>query len=645
MGKYAEYIIQFKVNKDSLGALTESAKVKNWVEIISYSTTTGCVDCNSAPDNITEHKTENDTDDASPLMITIREDNRLLTGYVFNDKNGNGLDDDNSRINDVIVQLIEIKTSGTLTLEYIWQETRSGSVEGQRLSVDGQNIEPFSAMNETGQYTFENFIPGEYIVRFIYGDGTYKDSGVVSSNVIMYNGQDYKSTVDQGYQQTYMPTWDEHHNYYTDIYSGNVSSVARDNEARRLIQTGNIMSKNITSVDQSNLDDTWMCAETSKVAVGVDSPGPLYDKVNGTAVPLNVNFGLVKREGAKLSLQKHVTSLYVQDSVDAKVASMNNYFQGNGISVNLEDHGDINVSATGTNKETGNKGEWIVQTDSRDYLNGKRLEITYTYAINNTGTTEHMSNTLWDALMSGGSYAEVYNSLGNELTDKMYSSLAPYGIGKYLGASYYTNVTGYNERTVGVDVKIEDYLPVAGTNILSYQTGDFTEAGTVTKKVITETLVEDQEVKKYLTDSMVLTAGSDYEKQLIAANTSIDATSVTSFRFWSYVAHIVSSNGLDVSMTGIPVKYSNDDICALCTVRDEELEDILGGKDNMNYAAVAESIEATVKFGGTDPEEKIKAVETTEKNNTLKIVTIISIVIATVVAGMVVTRKFIMRAK
>ena len=64
------YNIVFKVGKDASGALY-TGEMRTWVEIVSYSTDEGCIDEDSAPDNIIEHKTEDDTDDARGLNIQI----------------------------------------------------------------------------------------------------------------------------------------------------------------------------------------------------------------------------------------------------------------------------------------------------------------------------------------------------------------------------------------------------------------------------------------------------------------------------------------------------------------------------------------------------------------------------------------------
>ena len=66
--------------------------------------------------------------------------------------------DSEQKVSDVIVQLIEIKNvtvgATTLKLEYIWQETVSGSNTVKYITNDGRNIATYNVTNAPGHYTF-----------------------------------------------------------------------------------------------------------------------------------------------------------------------------------------------------------------------------------------------------------------------------------------------------------------------------------------------------------------------------------------------------------------------------------------------------------------------------------------------------------
>lgn len=355
-----EIEIEFTVAKDSSkdNSIILKDDCTNVAEIIKYSTKEGgLIDRDSAPDNAnvrfnnngtpTLEKLEDDTWQSNALNIQIKqEQNRTISGTVWDDGKFNeadGIFNGETPVNDVIVQLIEIveveegnvkgkDVSGIIadgTYEYIWQQTKTGSGEVEYTPLDGTTPDEkpkYNVTAEDGKYCFNQYIiPGNYIIRFIYGDGKTYD---LTDNVKTYNGQDYKSTIDEYYNAPWYNTAgysaDENRNY---------PSVARDNEARRLEVMAystmidanigealdtlgktdltetekNVLNKYYDSLDKGNAEvkyalsvlkkfteqtditfdniseenkyklikyyvslKTWMCAETSKINVMVD---------------------------------------------------------------------------------------------------------------------------------------------------------------------------------------------------------------------------------------------------------------------------------------------------------------------------------------------------------------------------------------
>lgn len=317
--------ITFEIKKDSRGiSLGEYA---NLVEILSYSTDEGLIDQDSQPGNANE-QFEDDTDQAQGLKVSVKETSRVISGTVFEDTSKDGKNDNNeAKVNDVIVQLIEVKLISGKYYEYIWQETRSGQNTVKTTSRNGYPGEEYTVGNiGQGEYKFTDFIPGNYIVRFIYGDG--KTYNLYTDNVKKYNGQDYKSTIDPNYHEEWYNKATSNM-YVVTPYEDN-SSVARDNEARRLT----VMSYS-TTIDAAignelerktieMLNATWMCAETSKINVQVDAQldkNDIHTESSNTQVSFdhiidtiafnNINFGLALRPQTKLSLEKHITALKI----------------------------------------------------------------------------------------------------------------------------------------------------------------------------------------------------------------------------------------------------------------------------------------------------------------------------------------------
>ena len=198
-------------------------------------TPAGVLDADSTPGNLNPNDVqkgqapnynnfEDDTDKAPNIRLRLYRDdaaNRVITGTVWEDERiekpgatatGDGIrQEEEARINGVTVQLVELMNNGT---EYIWRTFEQGSGTAAQTSPiikDKYGIVKdyeFTG-NHDGAYAFKSFVPGKYVVRFIYGDSERtiltKDVnsavnstlGQVGLNAKSYNGQDYKSTTYQ----------------------------------------------------------------------------------------------------------------------------------------------------------------------------------------------------------------------------------------------------------------------------------------------------------------------------------------------------------------------------------------------------------------------------------------------------------------
>lgn len=539
--------VTFELDKDSNGV--NLGDKKNWVEIISYSAG-GCIDVDSAPDNITEHFKEDDSDDANIVKVQVDETaERTISGYVFEDLKASGVadgvyQDTENKIDNVIVQLIEIKEveidGETHRLEYIWQETNTGSNILKYISSDGKNIVVRDDMNnEKGQYTFTDFIPGNYIVRFIYGDGTYYDVSTEEgkASILRYNGQDYKSTIDKNYKEPI---------FKASLYEEN-ASMAKDNEARRLEEMSNATS----GKDLQNLKNTWMCADTSDV------------NVNGVVVEnstnYNINFGLVKRPEITLNLEKHVTSLKIDGIVDA-FADINDYYTPNHIVKYTENIGGLRL-ATATNKDEGENnggnsiGSWQVQADLSQ-LQGKKMDIVYTYMVKATGDKEYISSALSKKLEENSTNASgVYSSLASKVKNEYITSNYNSKVGQYLGEAYYSGNKGQNDVELIIPVQIEDYLNNNQNGNIESDTFEIKDS--TTKKDIIDNLGKDNEETVTRIQSNVQNikvGGGSWSPVLKINQIPIDSTSEDDLTYRSYAAQLI---GQSITQTGLTFKNSS----------------------------------------------------------------------------------------
>ena len=280
VGEQAYIYLTFKVKTDRNGNLNldKGNEFKmNYAEINGYATyytgnmdlpngvrktsnnAAGLIDINSTPGNLStsditgskyEKNFENDTDRAKGIQIK-KDDNavRKISGTVWEDQRtqmvagtnvGDGVRQNNElKIQGVTVQLFERLKGGK---EFLWQTTTT---------------------DDKGSYTFSNFIPGEYIVRFIYGHNNetvlINDKG--GKNNISYNGQDFKSTI-----------------YQKDIEQGvenskEMKETLKDNEKYYNIREADIFGKNL-----SDARDLW---ENKTISVKRSS-GPLTTYMDST---------------------------------------------------------------------------------------------------------------------------------------------------------------------------------------------------------------------------------------------------------------------------------------------------------------------------------------------------------------------------
>lgn len=491
-GETKTVYLLFLVNENDNAV--ELGEFSNKVEITSYSTEKGLIDVDSQPGNfINDNEVEDDNDTAGGFVISENASlNRKITGKVFNEGGQN--------VDDVIVQLIELKQYNGKTYEYIWQETVSGTGKGQRLNGEGTQLEVYTYTQSNGQYEFVGFIPGDYIVRFIYGDGTTYD---LTENVIKYNGQDYKSMTDVNYNKEW---------YNTSSYNAG-ESVARDNEARRLesmsysveidatkgvllkllnnvtpeglnetekeiiISTyNNLYDPDITEVTsdvinkllkEQVLRNTWMCAETSKIKIAVDTQDASNissdTQVDGTiesydGIIEDVNLGLEERPETKIELKKYITGFKLTASNGQTL--VNAYVD---VSEYLDNPANISNKVQGIKDNvTILSTVWqyeVAPTNINTIIDGSNLEFEYTLVVKNTGETDYLSTELADAYKNSeiDAYAQYLTTKASEIKGLVRNGTYRAQIGNIIGKNYYIGGTG-QQKVLTEITNIRDYV-------------------------------------------------------------------------------------------------------------------------------------------------------------------------------------------
>lgn len=556
-----ELYFTFEIQRDSNGALPASIgengiECANIVEILSYSTDEGLIDNDSCPGNAAIAY-EDDTDEAQGLNVTVKDNTRTISGIVWDDSTDSnatdGVKNEGAKgINDVIVQLIEVKKINGKYYEYIWQETRSGSKTVETTNRNGYTGNSYTVSNQEGQYQFTDFIPGNYIIRFIYGDGRVYD---ITDSVKTYNGQDYQSTVDKNYKEEW---------YNTSNYSNN--SVARDNEARRL----KVMSYSTTineetwnklnSKDKTMLQNTWMCAETSKINIPIDTENISTTEPN-TAVSFtyqdntitlgDMNFGLIKRPETKLVLEKHITGIKitptgtgVQPIVDAKLKNIVDILNKN--TIEQEDLTGITTGLSTIKSSRDERGFWKVETDIEELAQGATLEVEYTYVIKNESDVDYLSDTLITAYKNQDTkpYSEVLNEICTTVKGTMRNGEYSYSnnnkIGTYLGQYYYTKTKGSTDAVVvSIVDTVEDYLE--NQLKLSEQTSgiDFKKSNTGN---VTQNMYDTEGYKKDLTIETVIQNKEAFNPTIAKGENEIKAENADYTKTVSLTTTLSASN-------------------------------------------------------------------------------------------------------
>lgn len=284
---------------------------------------------------------------------------RTLTGFVWDDARTNEAKDTNgtqyvgdgiydtskkakekAKKNSVISEEKDIKV----------QDVKVELVEIIRMpdSVDSniertyENVIKTTRTSSDGKYKLRGYVPGEYIVRFIYGDDVSKD------NMLIFNGQDYKSTSYQTSESVYaenaIADGDKAASDKTlEILEHKGNSDAKDDEIRRLEVIGysetmtnerNKVLRGINSTDKTALiNNTSMEAATPEFLVRpekeikkviklkfIEHNKKITETITEARFAINnIDFGLQYRPELQVALNNYLSNITVTTSDESGV--------------------------------------------------------------------------------------------------------------------------------------------------------------------------------------------------------------------------------------------------------------------------------------------------------------------------------------
>ena len=401
--------MQYKVSNDTLRELLENGQTteENFAEIAGYRNTytderrdtegrvmanagenAGLIDCDSTPDNmnptssavqdfVTQSKTNayqnldgtektkrsqavfEDDADSAPGVKLIRDDTeRTIQGTVFEDTPLQPKLDNNERIGDGIYQ------SG---------ENNVNKVNVELICQNNDDVNSLNKLqirsNTDGSYTLTGYIPGDYLIRFTYGD--YTCLVEPQKNEQMYTGQDYKSTI---YNESSDMYWYKdtatRKNDAGDDYSRRetVNSYSKDYKYD-VATVLNASRTNNPSLLSTLATNTYMTADTADMALEVE-----YLKDENTAYKVqNVDFGIIERPRTKIVLEKYVSHVKLNATDGTTIFDTN------------QQTSNLTWVKNNYDRESGNflsEGR-VIGTVDENILYGSTLNVRYTLILRN----------------------------------------------------------------------------------------------------------------------------------------------------------------------------------------------------------------------------------------------------------------------
>ena len=365
-GKTKSIYVRFKLSDEEvLKAFNDgSDKVtyKNIAEVNSYSVydkngnVYAGIDIDSAPANATpgvENTYEDDAYQAPGIQLDV-QGNRTITGNVFLDESkveaqirlGDGIYDSSKEhgISGVKVTLTEVD-------------------EGGNTKVGGQSYT--AETGEDGSFIISDFIPGNYVITYTWGDTTY-------------TVKDYKSTIWTAQNKAEK---DQNGNNWYKVNQETRYSDAMDNwETRQKIDNG----ENITTMDSSTpiMSLDYEVNSVYSTVKNIDGFVPEGYEIK------NIDFGIVERPRQQIDISKKIKTfkayLGSQLIVDAEIDDNGNL---KGSTNNL-----IYMKPSPTTSPS--YGKLWLQLDS-ELMSATEIQIGYEISVINNSEKEYITETFY----------------------------------------------------------------------------------------------------------------------------------------------------------------------------------------------------------------------------------------------------------
>ena len=473
----------------------------------------GIADCNSTPGNLNPtdvpkdgaikyENFENDTDKAPNIRIILNRDNlRTVEGTVFEDTRnvdeqnarvGDGLKDNETGINGVRVQLVELRQGKDgKTYEYIWKEVLSGNTDSTTPIINNSGLVPnytIDTANADGKYKFTSFAPGDYIVRFIYGSGestvlgtTYTNynngneeenpvtnlyasqegykkktegsgysasSANIGLNKNSYNGQDYKST-------SYQVGVNNGSGAYTNNKTGSYQYNFREADKGQYSDAKDIMNKDDNVVNVAPNADYLVNCNNARKNVEAYSNG---DMTNHLAEILASYESIPEYNGTKYTAEemKNLLNEFMKNTymiAESGKIDVNFEYNRNG-----EEPGVTNTSGTGHDnigKENYQMAGYYVLKDlDLGLVQRPKAQLKVTKQITNVKLTLANNSTLFDASARATNVLWINHVAHGQDTENEYSTNKNYSNSLMLNPVVRQNSTNKGKVQLTMDEEL-----------------------------------------------------------------------------------------------------------------------------------------------------------------------------------------------
>lgn len=409
--------LKYKVSNDTLREVLQKGETleENYAEIAGYRNTytnerrdtegrllsnagenAGLIDIDSTPDNMNptssnvqnfvtqsktlayqnlsgEEKTKRsrevfeDDADVAPGLRLIRDDvARTMSGVVFEDAPLQAKLNNNERIGDGIYQNGENKVN---------------KVKVELLCQNNEDVDKLNKIeirtNSDGSYTLAGFIPGDYLIKFTYGD--YECLVSPQNNNEMYTGQDYKSTLyeESNYKDMYWyKNTQPRENDAVDDYEGRRQEVNEYSKDYKydIAQVLNSSNTNNPDLLSTLAEKTYMVANTAEMSMEIE-----YLKEETTPYKVqNVDLGIIERPRTEVILNKEVSNVKLT-STDGTTIFDTNQKAPNLTWVNNKYDRDYHLSSQGL----------IQGTVDENLLYGSNVNVKYLLKIINNSELDY----------------------------------------------------------------------------------------------------------------------------------------------------------------------------------------------------------------------------------------------------------------